>query len=71
MAAIKSKDPDRAEAVFRTTILKSGFARIDMNVPEPLSVYVDPKVDVEFTPPAGAGKSAKGAAKRRRGKANG
>lgn len=68
MSAIKSKDPDRAEAVFRTTILKSGFARIDMDVPSSLAVYVDPRVDVEFTPPASAGKRAKGAVKPRRGK---
>jgi DNA-binding GntR family transcriptional regulator len=71
MAAIASKNPNRAEAVFRTTILKTGFARIDMDVPDSLAVYVDPKVDVEFTPPATKDKSAKGAAKPRRGKANG
>jgi DNA-binding GntR family transcriptional regulator len=71
MAAIRSKDPNRAEAVFRTTILKTGFARIDMDVPPPLAVYVDPKVAVEFTPPASAGKSMKGARKPRRGKGNG
>ncbi len=71
MAAIASKNPDRAEAVFRTTILKTGFARIDMDVPPSLAVYVDPTVDVEFTPPASAGKSAKATAKPRRGKSDG
>jgi hypothetical protein len=70
MTAIRSRDPDRAEAVFRTTILKSGFARIDMDVPLPLAVYVDPKVAVEFTPPATARKRTKGAGKPR-GKGNG
>jgi hypothetical protein len=57
--------------VFRTTILKTGFARIDMDVPLPLAVYVDPKVAVEFTPPASTGKSMKGARKPRRGRGNG
>jgi DNA-binding GntR family transcriptional regulator len=71
MAAIKSKDPDRAEAVFSTTILKTGFARIGMEVPSSLAVYVDPSVDVEFTPPPGRSKGAKAAAKPRRDKTNG
>ena len=68
MAAIRDRDPDRAEAVFRTTILKSGFARIDMEVPEPLSVYVDKHVEVNLKSPESSAKTSKAAGKQRRGK---
>jgi DNA-binding GntR family transcriptional regulator len=71
MAAFASKDPDRAEAVFRTIILKTGFARIGLDVPPTLAVYVDPQIDVVFTPPESAGKSWSGASKPRRRKADG
>jgi DNA-binding GntR family transcriptional regulator len=67
MSAIKSRDPDRAEAVFRTTILKSGFARINLDVPQSLNVYVDPTVEVEYKPPTGATKRSS-TTKKRRGK---
>lgn len=44
--AIKARDPDRAEAVFRTTLLKTGFARLGMPVPGSLQTYVSPEVEV-------------------------
>jgi DNA-binding GntR family transcriptional regulator len=39
--ALSAKDPDRAESVFRTTILQSGFNGLQMKMPELLEVYVD------------------------------
>lgn len=44
--AIRDRDPDRAEAVFRTTILVSGFARLGRPVPEALAAYVSEAVTV-------------------------
>jgi DNA-binding GntR family transcriptional regulator len=45
--AIRARDPDRAEAVFRTTLLKTGFARLGMQVPASLETYVSRDIDVE------------------------
>jgi DNA-binding GntR family transcriptional regulator len=51
--AILTKDPDRAEAVFRTTILRTGFARLGREVPESLKGYVDASIDVAAVGPGG------------------
>lgn len=56
--AIRARDPDRAEAVFRTTILVSGFARLGSPVPEALEAYVSPAIDVR-PPPRPKGTTAK------------
>jgi DNA-binding GntR family transcriptional regulator len=39
--AISKRDADRAESVFRTTILQSGFGGLGVDVPLSLEVYVD------------------------------
>lgn len=40
--AIRARDPDRAEHVFRATILRSGFSRLDAPIPESLRIYTEP-----------------------------
>lgn len=42
LEAIRARDPDRAEHVFRATILRSGFSRLAAPIPECLRVYVEP-----------------------------
>ena len=39
--AIRDRDPDRAEKLFRGTILRSGYARLGRPVPASLAVYVE------------------------------
>jgi DNA-binding GntR family transcriptional regulator len=40
LEAVRSRDPDRAEKVFRSTILRSGYARLGRPLPASLAVYV-------------------------------
>jgi DNA-binding GntR family transcriptional regulator len=66
LKAIAAKDPDRAEAVFRTTILITGFARLGREVPDNLRVYLDHSLDVRGGLPRDASKPRRGEAKERR-----
>jgi DNA-binding GntR family transcriptional regulator len=50
--AISAKDPDRAEAVFRTVLLRTGFGRLGMQVPESLEAYVSRNVEVGMPRPS-------------------
>jgi DNA-binding GntR family transcriptional regulator len=41
LEAIRGRDPDRAEKVFRGTILRSGYGRLGRPIPASLAVYLD------------------------------
>jgi DNA-binding GntR family transcriptional regulator len=41
LKAIRDRDPDRAEKLFRGTILRSGYARLARPIPATLAVYVE------------------------------
>lgn len=68
LGAISAKDPDRAEAVFRTIILQTGFARLGREVPDYLKAYIDTNLDVGSAPPSRASRARKSEARERRGR---
>jgi DNA-binding GntR family transcriptional regulator len=53
--AITAKDPDRAEAVFRTTLLKTGFGSLGTQVPASLEAYVSRNIEVGMPKPPSTG----------------
>lgn len=67
LKAISTKDPDRAEAVFRTTILRTGFGRLGRDVPESLKVYVDGSIEVAAAGPGAAGRTSRDTERARKG----